>query len=144
MPGHPSSNEILIYQQAGKALEVRLDGEHETLWLSQKQISELFDKDVRTINEHLGSIYKQEELDKKATIRQFRIVQAEGRRELAREVVHYSLDAIICVGYRVNSKRAHNLEYGQRNACGIVWCKATPLTGSALSKTLSSYSKPSP
>jgi len=105
MPQHPATNQILIYQQAGKAVEVRLDGEHETLWLSQKQMSELFDKDVRTINEHLGSIYKQEELDEKATIRKFRIVQTEGKREVAREVVHYSLDAIIFVGYRVNSKK---------------------------------------
>jgi len=66
----------------------------------------LFDVDMRTINEHLKNIYAQQELSLESTIRKFRIVQKEGKRDVAREVDFYNLDAIISVGYRVNSIRA--------------------------------------
>lgn len=78
----------------------------ETLWLTQKTMSILFDVDIRTINEHLKNIYSQGEVDKNTTIRKNRIVQKEGNRNISREVFIYSLDAIISVGYRVNSVRA--------------------------------------
>ena len=78
----------------------------ETLWLTQKTMSILFDVDIRTINEHLKNIYSQGEVDKNTTIRRNRIVQKEGNRNISREVFIYSLDAIISVGYRVNSVRA--------------------------------------
>mgnify|MGYP001774440695 FL=1 len=78
----------------------------ETLWLTQKAMSMLFDVDIRTINEHLRNIYSQGEVDKDTTIRKSRIVQKEGNRNISREVFIYSLDAIISVGYRVNSVRA--------------------------------------
>lgn len=78
----------------------------ETIWLSQKLLAKLFDVDVRTISEHFINIYEQQELVKESTIRNFRIVQTEGSREVTREIEHYNLDAIIAVGYRVNSKRA--------------------------------------
>ncbi len=68
-------------------------------------MSELFDKDDRTINEHIKTIYKSGELIKEPTIRKFRIVQKEGKRQVSREIEHYNLDVIISVGYRVNSKR---------------------------------------
>jgi len=99
------NNEILIYQTKDNEIAVRLDGAHETLWLSQKQMAALFDKDVRTINEHLKNIYKERELGDAATIRKFQVVQTEGKREVSREIEHYNLDAIISVGYRVNSKK---------------------------------------
>lgn len=98
-------NNILIYENEGHQVEVRLDGGQETLWLTQKQMSSLFEKDVRTVSEHLKNIYKEQELDEKPTIRKFRIVQQEGKRTVEREVDHYNLDAIISVGYRVNSKK---------------------------------------
>ena len=78
----------------------------ETLWLRQKAMSMLFDVDIRTINEHLRNIYSQGEVDKDTTIRKSRIVQKEGNRNISREVFIYSLDAIISVGYRINSVRA--------------------------------------
>ena len=78
----------------------------ETLWLTQKTMSIWFDVDIRTINEHLKNIYSQGEVDKNTTIRKNRIVQKEGNRNISREVFIYSLDAIISVGYRVNSVRA--------------------------------------
>lgn len=100
------SQKIQIYiSDDGKAqLDVAL--EHGTVWLSQAQMGQLFDKDVRTINEHLSNIYIEDELESGATIRKFRIVRLEGKRQVTREIEHYNLDAIISVGYRVSSKRA--------------------------------------
>jgi len=96
--------EIIIYKsKEGPELEVRL--EEETVWLTQKQMSLLFDKDVRTIREHIKNIYKEGELDEKSTLRKFRIVQKEGKREVERKVDFYNLDVIISVGYRVKSNR---------------------------------------
>ena len=100
-----SSNFVLYTAGDGKVkLEVYL--QEETLWLSQKMMAELFEVDVRTINEHLQNIYKTGELLEYPTIRKIRIVQNEGTREVSREVIFYNLDAIIAVGYRVNSQRA--------------------------------------
>ena len=82
-------------------LDVRL--EDETVWLSQKLMAELFQKDVRTINHHIQNIYEEGELDPAPTIRKYRIVQIEGKREITRMVDFYNLDMIISVGYRVKS-----------------------------------------
>jgi prophage maintenance system killer protein len=97
--------EIVIYRaKGGKAtLEVRLEGE--TVWLSQKMMSDLFQKSVPTINEHIKNIYAEAELELKSTIRKFRIVRKEGKREVERDVDFYNLDVIISVGYRVRSQR---------------------------------------
>jgi hypothetical protein len=101
-----STTEFLMFTaQAGEnSIEARY--EDETIWLSQKLMATLFEVDVRTINEHLKNIYTQKEQTETATIRYFRIVQTEGNREVNREVAFYNLDAIISVGYRVNSIRA--------------------------------------
>ena len=101
-----STAEFLIFigQSGEQSIEARY--ENETIWLSQKLIAQLFDVDVRTINEHMKNIYEQGEVSPEATIRKFRIVQIEGKREVARNVDFYNLDAIISVGYRVNSVRA--------------------------------------
>ena len=101
-----STAEFLIFTgQAGEqSIEARY--EDETVWLTQKLMATLFDVDVRTVNEHLKNIYTQQELTPEATIRKFRIVQKEGNRQVSREVDYYNLDAIISVGYRVNSVRA--------------------------------------
>ena len=100
-----SKNEIIIYttEDGKETFEVNL--KEETVWLSQRQMAELFEKDIRTINEHIGNIYKEKELVKSSTIRKFRIVQKEGNRLVERERHCYNLDVIISVGYRVNSKR---------------------------------------
>ena len=101
-----STAEFLIFTgQAGEqSIEARY--EDETVWLSQKLMAVLFDVDVRTVNEHLKNVYEQGEVTPAATIRKFRIVQTEGKREVVRNVDFYNLDAIISVGYRVNSVRA--------------------------------------
>ncbi|MFA7666510.1 MAG: RhuM family protein [Burkholderiaceae bacterium] len=101
-----STVEFLIFTgQAGEqSIEARY--EDETLWLSQKLMAELFGVDVRTVSEHLKNILASRALAPEATIRKFRIVQQEGQREVSRAVDFYNLDAIISVGYRVNSLRA--------------------------------------
>ncbi len=93
-----------VSQSGEQSIEARY--EDETIWLSQKLMAELFDVKVHTISEHLKNIFGQEEVSPEATIRKFRIVQKEGSREVARAVEFYNLDAIISVGYRVNSVRA--------------------------------------
>ena len=100
------NNSIIIYQPNTDqpAIDVRIEGE--TVWLSQRQMGELFGVDVRTISEHLSNIFSSGELEKEATIRKFRIVRREGTRNVKRSVEHYNLDAIISVGYRVKSATA--------------------------------------
>ncbi len=97
---------LAVYQAANGAIELPVDAGNETIWATQRQIADVFDVDVRTVNEHLQNIFTEEELAESATIRKFRIVQKEGDRSVEREVNHYNLDAVISVGYRVNSKNA--------------------------------------
>ena len=80
--------------------------EDENIWLTQKMMSALYDVDVRTINEHIQKIYEDGELTEEATIRNFRIVQTEGSRQVTRDTKHYNLQMIIAVGFKVNSERA--------------------------------------
>ena len=101
-PGEPSG-QMLIYQDGGTRLQVRLDGE--TVWLTQRLMADLYQVSLKTVNEHLVNIYAEGELDPGATIRKFRIVQMEGSRTVNRMVDHYNLDAILAVGYRVRSLR---------------------------------------
>ncbi len=98
-------SEIILYQTEDGRTRIQCRFENETLWLTQALIGELFEKDVRTINEHLVNIFDERELEREATIRKFRIVRTEGKREVAREIEHYNLDAILAVGFRVRSHR---------------------------------------
>jgi hypothetical protein len=101
-----STAEFLIFtRQAGEdSIEVRVA--EETVWLTQKLMAALFEVAIPTVNEHLSNLYSQGEIVKGSTIRNFRTVQKEGGREVARNVDFYNLDAIIAVGFRVNSARA--------------------------------------
>ena len=101
-----STAEFLIFtnQSGGEAIEVRVqDG---TVWLNQKLIATLFDVDRSVVTKHLNNIFQEKELDREATCAFFAQVQAEGSRQVTRNVDFYNLDAIIAVGYRVNSKSA--------------------------------------
>ena len=80
--------------------------EDENIWLTQKMMATLYDVDVRTINEHIKKIYSDSELEEDATIRNFRIVQTEGSRQVTRDTKHYNLQMIIAVGFKVNNERA--------------------------------------
>ena len=103
IPG--TQGEFLFYRTDDGRTRVEVRVEQETVWLTQKQMAELFQKDVRTVNEHLPNIFEEGEADPAATIRKFRIVQTEGTREVSRLVDHYNLDVILAVGYRVRSHR---------------------------------------
>ncbi len=98
-------DQITIYQSADGSVQLEVTLDQDTVWLTQRQLSSLFDKDVRTINEHIRNVLAEQELAAEATIRKFRIVQQEGERKVNREIEHYNLDMIISVGYRVNSKK---------------------------------------
>ena len=100
------NNQLIFYATPQGNVMVEVLFENETFWLSQKRMAELFGVDVRTVNEHLKNIFDSSELQKHLTIRKFRIVQQEGSRNVARDVDFYLLDAILAVGYRVNSSEA--------------------------------------
>ncbi|HEY8667776.1 MAG TPA: virulence RhuM family protein [Tepidisphaeraceae bacterium] len=101
LPTGPGS-EILIYQTEDKQTRVEVRLEQQTVWLSQKQLAELFQKDVRTVNEHIRNVFEEGELQEDSVIRKFRITASDGKTY---ETLHYNLDVIISVGYRVKSHR---------------------------------------
>ncbi len=98
-------SEIKIYKSPDGDTSIEVKLERETVWLSQKQMAELFDKDSDTIGLHLKNIYKSEELEENSTTEKYSVVRQEGKRNVKRQIKYYNLDAIISVGYRVNSKR---------------------------------------
>jgi hypothetical protein len=101
----PGRGELILYVTEDGRTRVECRFEDETLWLSQALMATLFQKDVRTINEHLQNLFSEGELEPEATIRKFRIVRQEGSRGVARTIEHYNLDAILAVGFRVRSPR---------------------------------------
>ena len=103
MASPPREDEILFYAGPDGTARLEVLFEDESFWLTQKRMSDLFDADIRTINEHLKTIFRSGELNEEAVIRKFRITAADGKSYLTG---HYNLDAIIAVGYRVNSRQA--------------------------------------
>jgi len=104
MPGQ-NTTQIIIYEDADQSVDVRLDGTRETVWLTQRQMAEVFDTSTDNIS-HLKNVFKDGELDAEATTEESSVVRQEGQREVTRRVQQYNLDAILSVGYRVHSKRA--------------------------------------
>ncbi|KKU44550.1 MAG: hypothetical protein UX60_C0001G0003 [Berkelbacteria bacterium GW2011_GWA2_46_7] len=102
----PHESEFLFYAGPDGRLHIDVFYADETVWLTQKRMAELFDVEVQTINYHLKEVFDAQELAEATTIRKFRIVQTEGGRQVEREANFYNLDAIISVGYRVNSSQA--------------------------------------
>lgn len=100
------SSEIILYTTPDGNVKVEVVLQEETVLLTQKAMGELFGVSKKTISEHLGNIYQTSELQKEATVRKIRTVQNEGGREVTRNIEFYNLDAIISVGYRVNSQQA--------------------------------------
>jgi len=96
-------NKIVLYKSPSGNIDLRVSFDGKTVWLNQKQMAELFDKDTRTINEHIQNIFTEGELFEKSVIRKFRITADDGKKYLTN---FYSLDMIISVGYRVNSVKA--------------------------------------
>lgn len=104
-PSDYSGDAIVLYSDPDGAIKIDVRLVRETLWLSQKQMADIFDKDSDTIGLHIRNIYKEGELGKAATTEDFSVVQLEGSRSIRRRVKFCNLDMIISVGYRVNSKR---------------------------------------
>lgn len=105
---HSSAAEYLTYVASigDQADSFEMRYENENIWLTQKMIAMLYDVSLPTINEHIKRIYEDGELTEKATIRKYRIVQTEGSRQVSRKVIHYNLQMIIAVGFKVNNERA--------------------------------------
>ena len=99
-------SDIIIYKDINGEIKLDVSLENDTVWLSQKQLEILFDRDKSVISRHIRNIFKEGELDKNSTVAKNATVQKEGKREVKREVEFYNLDMIISLGYRVNSKRA--------------------------------------
>ena len=101
-------NQFLIYRSEDGRTKIDVLLEAENLWLNQKQLTELFGKAKGTISEHIKHIFEDGELEREATVRFFRTVQPEGKREVVREVEHYNLDMVLALG----------TGYGARQVCG--------------------------
>ena len=101
-----SAAEFLIFETQAKEDSVEVRYEDNTLWLTQKMMARLFSVESNTITYHLQDLYKSGEITEASTTRKFRVVQTEGSRQVSREILHYNLEAIISVGYRVNSIKA--------------------------------------
>lgn len=99
-------NQFLLYTTPSGDVKIEVLFENESIWLTQKKMAELFDVEINTVNYHLKEVFESGELPKDPTIRKIRIVQKEGDRDVQRELEYYNLDAIISVGYRVNSEKA--------------------------------------
>jgi len=96
-------NNIIIYNDG--ELELKVSMNKETVWLTRNQLSELFDRDIKTIGKHINNVFKEQEVEKSSTVANFEIVQKEGQRKVTRLIEHYNLDVIISIGYRVKSKK---------------------------------------
>lgn len=97
-------SDIVVYSDGELELKISMNGDN--IWLNQMQISELFNTSTDNISLHLKNIYNEKELDESSTIEDFSVVRQEGKRSVKRNIKHYNLDAIICVGYRVSSLKA--------------------------------------
>lgn len=96
-------SQILIYQNTEGNIKIDVTLNEETVWLTQTQMQELFQKSKATISEHIKNVFDEEELNESATVRKFRTVQTEGKRQVERDIDHFNLDVVISVGYRVKS-----------------------------------------
>ena len=103
---NPPYSELLIYQTEDGHTRIQVRLENETVWLTQKAIAQLFNVEVPAISKHLGNIYDSGELEREATVSILETVRREGSRNVKRKLEYYNLDAIIAVGYRVNSYQA--------------------------------------
>lgn len=104
--GTPLDGELILYRTPEGSVRIEVLYETETFWLDQRKIADLFSVDIRTVSYHLKSVYDSGELDRARTLRKIWRVQMEGAREVRREIEYYNLDAVISVGYRVNSTQA--------------------------------------
>ncbi len=99
------NKEMILFKTEDGHTIIDVNLTENTVWLNQKQMADLFDRDYKTVSKHINNIFKEGELDKSSTVAKFETAQIEGEREIKRDIEHYNLDVIISVGYRVKSKR---------------------------------------
>ena len=104
-PESAAGDEVAVYEDTGGEVRVDVRLDRETVWLTQRQMAEVCDITADNVDLHLRNVYSSGELEERATAEDFSVAQAEGRRKVRRRLKHYNLDAIISVGYRVNTKR---------------------------------------
>ena len=104
-PETAAGGEVAVYEDAGGEVRVDVRLDRETVWLTQRQMAEVFDSTADNVGLHLRNVYSSGELEERATTEDFSVVRTEGRRRVQRRLKHYNLDAIISVGYRVNTRR---------------------------------------
>ena len=122
----PAGGEIVVYEALGgeARVDVRFDGE--TVWLTQRQMAEVFATTPENVLAHLRNVFASGELEAEATTKDFLAVRTEGKRRVRRRLKHYNLDAIVSVGYRVNSRRACTSASGPPAPCAPVSFAGTP------------------
>ncbi len=113
----PQDEKVVVYETPDGEMRVDVRLDQETVWLTQRQMSELFDTTPQNVLLHLRNVFASKELAESATIKDFLIVQTEGGRQVKRQIKHYNLDAIISVGYRVHSKRG--VQFRQWATCTL-------------------------
>ena len=116
-------NKIIIYQTEDGQTQIDVRLEDETVWLTQAQMAELFEKTPQNITMHIGNAYKEGELERDSTCKEYLQVQREGKRSVSRKVKYYDLDVIISVGYRVHSKRGTAFRICARNIIKVYLVK---------------------
>ena len=99
------NQELILFKTEDGHITIDVNLTENTVWLNQKQMADLFDRDYKTVSKHINNIFKEGELDKSSTVAKFETAQIEGEREIKRDIEYYNLDVIISVGYRVKSKR---------------------------------------
>ena len=115
-PYNPSEENVVVYRTEDSTLELDVQLKDETVWLTQQQMASLFNSTIPNVSMHIRNIYKEGELDKEATVKDFLIVQNEGGRQVTRRVSYYNLDVIISVGYRVKSQAGTRFRQWARNS----------------------------
>ncbi|MRG95422.1 hypothetical protein GF068_26400 [Polyangium spumosum] len=136
----PPPSEFLLYQTEDGRTRIQCRLEEETIWLTQLQLAELFQTTVANINMHLKAIYAEGELTEAATIKPYLIVRTEGTRQVSREVMHYSLPAILAVGYRVRSHRHDEAATAPHSAASSS-TRSASRSAAALSRVSSGFSR---
>ncbi len=116
-PAADDSGEFILFQTADGQTRIEVRMAHETVWLSQKAMADLFQTTKQNISQHLQTIYEDGELHPEATVKKYLTVQTEGNREVSRTVDHYNLDAILAVGYRVRSHRGTQFRIWATTKC---------------------------
>jgi prophage maintenance system killer protein len=134
-----NTGEILIYTPKGQKTQIDVSLQDDSVWLTLNQIADLFERDKSVISKHLQNIFKGKELTKKATVAKFATVQIEGDREVSRQIEYYNLDAILSVGYRVNSKRGTQFRIWATNTLRDHLVKGYTLNEKRLKQEVQNY-----